>query len=456
MLDKKEKKIKDNFCKFVFATFFVLILAYLFSTFQLIGDDIAFNKVLDNNSLFEYLKGNYLSWSSRVITDAMLAILTRLPFFIWQILHSIIMLFTALSIYEIAIPKDKKEFSFIIPFLFGFIPIPFFWDCGWMATTLNYTWPLAACMPFFVILKKTLSGEKISKVYIIFSYFSLFFACNTEQCCALIFSFSLLMICYNILKNRKHSFSFSCINKYFIFSLLISIFWLLITAFCPGTDIRFASEVKTWYPEFANLTLFEKIIEGFLITMTHFFTLSNPFEPGPDVNCIIFPLLIIMALNFLFKKKYILLTCIVLIACFSMFFGVQNFNLFKNNTIGTLSIFSNSEILIETFVFVIILTLIFVAIFASFDDKKKSFIALIIMFAGFCTRMIMSFSPTMHASSIRPSYAMAIAIIIITALVFIEFISTSKVSFRKTLLGSCIVLLLYSLANLCRNVILVS
>ena len=154
-----------------------------------------------------------------------------------------------------------------------------------------------------------------------------------------------------------------------------------------------------------------------------------------------------MAINFLFKKKYAFLFCCVLIICFSLFFGFfQDFNLFKNNRLGAITQFSNKAIFIETFVFVIILCLTFACIFASFSDRKKSFIATLIMLAGFATRMIMAFSPTMYPSNTRPSYAMAVGIVVISALVFVEFVSTSNISFRKILYGIFAIIILFLFA----------
>ena len=148
-MNKKEENFKDNFCIFIFLLFFVLILHYIFSTFVLYDDDVFFSTVLSKNSLLDFLKTRYLTWSSRILPDALLAIIAHLPDYVWKILHSIIILFTVVAIYEITIPKDKTEYVFIIPLLFMFMPLAIFNDTGWIATTLNYAWPFAACMPFF-------------------------------------------------------------------------------------------------------------------------------------------------------------------------------------------------------------------------------------------------------------------------------------------------------------------
>ncbi len=320
MKNARENNYKDNFCIFVFLTFFVMVLQYVFTEYAHFEDDYYFSTVLDNQNLLVFLKTRYLNWSSRLLTDALLVIVTHQSALVWKILHSLVVLFTVTGIAEITIPQNKKEYVFIVPMLFAFMPVAVFNDTGWMATTLNYAWPLAACMPFFVILKKSLAGEEktITRFFYIFSFILLFYGCNQEQMCAVVFASSVLMIICTVYENRGKVFSLAGVNRYYIFTLVLSALFFLLIILCPGNSIRFESEVNTWYPDYVNLNIFQKLDAGFLITMTYFFTFTEVWSKGGvfTPNYLILPLFIIMAVNFLSKKKHVFSICTVLLAVF--------------------------------------------------------------------------------------------------------------------------------------------
>ncbi|EGO9501611.1 hypothetical protein DQ176_12745, partial [Enterococcus faecalis] len=77
----------------------------------------------------------------------------------------------------------------------------------------------------------------------------------------------------------------------------------------------------------------------------------------------------------------------------------------------------------------------------SFDDKKTAIFLAILMIMGFCSRVIMGFSPTVWASGMRTYYILfiVVAIIVLTAIKEImKNISPQKkdlLSFNLTMLG---------------------
>ncbi|MCT6632032.1 hypothetical protein N4E61_15270, partial [Staphylococcus aureus] len=59
---------------------------------------------------------------------------------------------------------------------------------------------------------------------------------------------------------------------------------------------------------------------------------------------------------------------------------------------------------IATLVVLALLLCLIVGIYLSFDNKKTSIFLVILMIMGFCSRLIMGFSPTVWASGMRTYY----------------------------------------------------
>ena len=250
------------------------------------GDDIKYAKVLTNQSLVDYINYRYYNWSSRLIIDGLLVILTHIDMIIWKILDVIIYTFGVYYIIKLVNKKYSKKMAYFGILLFLMYPFYEMASAGWISTTLNYSWCFAFGMISFIPLIYEYHGEKVNKYIYIVSFLALLYATNQEQSGALIFGFNLLYLLYSVI-NKKG------INKFNLLATVISAAALIFVLTCPGNSIRFAQEVSYWYPEFANFTILQKSYLG-LVT-----TFGNLIEQK-----VIFPLfyIILSVFIFLFKK----------------------------------------------------------------------------------------------------------------------------------------------------------
>ena len=223
------------------------------------GDDIKYAKVLTNQSLVDYINYRYYNWSSRLIIDGLLVILTRIDMIVWKILDVVIYTFGVYYIIRLVNKKYSKKMAYFGVLLFLMYPFYEMASAGWISTTLNYSWCFAFGIISFIPLIYEVQGEKVNGYIYVISFLALLFATNQEQSGALIFAFNLLYL-LNCLINKKP------VNKFNILATVISAGALIFVFTCPGNNIRFAHEVAYWYPEFANFTILDKSYLGLVTT----------------------------------------------------------------------------------------------------------------------------------------------------------------------------------------------
>ena len=223
------------------------------------GDDIKYAKVLTNQSLVDYINYRYYNWSSRLIIDGLLVILTHIDMIIWKILDVIIYTFGVYYIIKLVNKKYSKKMAYFGIILFLMYPFYEMASAGWISTTLNYSWCFAFGIISFIPLIYEVQGEKVNRYMYVISFLALLFATNQEQSGALIFAFNLLYL-LNSLINKKP------VNKFNVLATVISAGALIFVFTCPGNTIRFAHEVAYWYPEFANFTILDKSYLGLVTT----------------------------------------------------------------------------------------------------------------------------------------------------------------------------------------------
>lgn len=248
-----------NIKKFFPFVLFVGAMLILHAIMGFNGDDIKYAKVLTNQSLVDYINYRYYNWSSRLIIDGLLVILTHIDMIIWKILDVIIYTFGVYYIIKLVNKKYSKKMAYFGILLFLMYPFYEMASAGWISTTLNYSWCFAFGIISFIPLIYEVQGEKVNRYMYVISFLALLFATNQEQSGALIFAFNLLYL-LNSLINKKP------VNKFNVLATVISAGALIFVFTCPGNTIRFAHEVAYWYPEFANFTILDKSYLGLVTT----------------------------------------------------------------------------------------------------------------------------------------------------------------------------------------------
>ena len=113
-------------------------------------DDVKFRTqfINANYKIVNLLGKRYMQWSSRVVIEFVMYIMTVLPVIIWKILDilCIFVLYKILSKYV----KNKILLGLCI----CSYPFMHLGSAGWIATTTNYLWPFTAGLLAFYMLDK--------------------------------------------------------------------------------------------------------------------------------------------------------------------------------------------------------------------------------------------------------------------------------------------------------------
>ena len=447
------RNIKNNY---LFLIFFILIF-FLHLFMGLINDDLNFySTILSNSSFLDFLIIRYYGWSSRLIIDAFTALIARENIFIWKLLDSLIYTIGAYLVIKIINMISNYKYDEIIKY-FGillFLMFPFYemGSAGWIATTSNYLWCFGLGMVSFLPLINHHENKKNGILVYIISIFCLLYSTNQEQCCALIFGLNMLYLINLIIKKEK-------LNKYNLIAIFISFLSLIFILTCPGNAVRLVSEINTWYPEFAKFTIMHKIYLGTIPTLGVFIQ-----------DKIIFTLFYIM-LNICclvkIKNKYLKYICylnICLILFLVIFNGLIEISGIESSLIfqkGIISNVNNLTLSVSNHVNVILshvptltqsiklftyhgiphlnmysLITISISIYLLFSCLlmllkifgKNNLFPLVLFIAGFMSRFIMGFSPTVFASSSRTSIFFYMILISLILLLITELYKYDKIN----------------------------
>lgn len=438
MNDDKITLKNSNFYIY-FALFFIIIL-YLFSSIKPnFADDVTlFKPALLDTDIFHWLIERYKTWSSRTIIEFIILIIINIHPAVWRFLTSIFISLIASGI--ILIPFDKKNlnYSFVCFSLLFLFPISMINDIGYIATTGNYLWPFTFSIPYFFVLKNIIANQnENNRFFNIFSLICLVVACNQEQTCPIIFCSSLLCFLYKFYTKD----SFHNTKKYLIISFFISAISMLYITLCPGNKLRIWGDTVISFSDFHEISFIKKILMGFLSTMSYFYGFCKLYERGHDFispNFVFIILYTFILINSVLKKNYKLVSLQIPGLIITTFYFVISYLkltnvphillLLRNNTLPTYTDFSEFLVCIEIFIYCILFIALLYSFYKSFSDSKKAIIVILVFLAGFSSRMLLSFSPTVYVSFSRPCFIFTVSIYFIYSFLFNEIINTNKVS----------------------------
>lgn len=385
------------------------------------GDDVFFANVLGDEGSFQvwiqYLRERYQNWTSRLIIEGLLVILVHFPL-IWRIIDTVLVIWIAIALSLIFNNKNSVKLNWWIILLLLAFPFETMNSAGWMATTLNYLWPLAFGFIGMIPVNNLLKQKKNSVQNVFFSSIALCYAINQEQMCAIVLAISLFGSIYFYIERKK-------VYKIIIFDLLLSTISLVFIISCPGNTLRKEQEIVTWFPSFNELTIFDKLEIGYSSSLFEFFMKPN----------LIFFLFSIMLFTFMCIQKRKITNYIIaslpLMTSIIMGMFVNIFSLiFPNITALTTSLTdtgTNIKITeINTWFPDLFITVILICILASiwsaFLDKKIATVLIYTALVGLASRGIMGFSPTIWGSGSRTFIFMYFSFIIISVMLFKEIL----------------------------------
>ena len=156
----REQMSKNNKKKFyIIILFLIVILAYHFLLREYTGDfKEMFSQLMDKDTLGDALRKRYETWSSRVFIEAPLILLAHNnAVLLWKVCNIFVWLALALSLMYLT---HYKNITMLIGLILMY-PVTDMASAGWIATYINYLWPLTAGCISVIALDKMYYDKKI-------------------------------------------------------------------------------------------------------------------------------------------------------------------------------------------------------------------------------------------------------------------------------------------------------
>lgn len=258
------EKIKQN----VYIPFILILLIFGIYDCMILpcyADDInLYTGILEKQSIWEFMEFRYRAWSSRIIIEAVLVYMVKYQI-VWRILNTLVAVGIAWFMSKLV--NDEHKYAW--PVCFGVIMYPFIdmSTAGWIATMLNYWWPLFTLLVLAYYLKKVMQGKTLRIYEYIISIVFAIFTCNHEQAATVVLILFLGCGLYHVIKNKK-------MNGYIILILVIDLISYGYILACPGNSARLKQSGGDSY---SNISLFKKLELGIFNVENRFFCETNLF-----------------------------------------------------------------------------------------------------------------------------------------------------------------------------------
>lgn len=372
-------------------------------------------KSFDGN-FFAFLSNRYSHWSSRIIIEFFTLLSVRHGFF-WRIINTCSL--TAMSVIPVYIFSFKTRKSTLLMLstsLVLMMPTSMFAETGWIATTTNYSWVLAAFLGFLVIVLKP--ERKMRWLSWVFSLFLVAYSSNLEQMCVV------LIVVIPIIAFYFYRSKWWLLAPHY----LIVLSNLALIYFCKGNKIRYAKEVANRFPDFTSLSIFRKIEMGYSSSLKSLF-----FDGHILFLVLALTLFFALSRSSLVSKQFIGSVPLVSFLIFNLFSGLFHTKLkIIDIVLGSFNKYGTSFKLLHPttwmadLVMLFIATSIIVSIAFILKSEPRKFLAVLLMLSlAFITKLVLAFSPTIWASGERTGIFLFYAVGI-TALTVLAKRDTSK------------------------------
>lgn len=428
---KKDKNLtenkKNNFLKkyYMFMILFIFVLAYFMLT-KKANDDLDCLKDLVGRSLKDYLIYRYNNWSSRLIIDGMMIMLCKnVKYKVFCVLNAATYVVMTIIISKIFNKEQNKNINIFLCFLVLLYPLSHLGSAGYIATSINYLLPLTCLFYSMYVVLQIINNKKFSKISYIIAIITTLIACNMEQTCITFVALLFFIEIFSIIKKKNKKKDW-----YIIVLFAIAIIELIFIAKCPGNSVRYNSEIKARYNNYANYGLKEKIYLGIIPTASEILNQKIIFT--------VFALLL-MIYTFCKSKNKILRTLSVIDFSFFLLMGTfSNLTktIYQNSSkffeiINSQDIYGNSIALPNLICLAIILfvslSLIYL-LYEVFDHKLEYPLILIV---GFASRIMMGFSPTIFASCSRTAIILYFSALVLSLIIYRELYNDKNIKEKK-------------------------
>ncbi len=428
---ENKKRIATQ-CLVMGSFFFILLILHL-PVKTGWGDDLFFAR--EDMALRAFLADRYKNWTSRILIEAGVKLLAAEPEWLWKILNILMVLLLVwitadlFGAEEGSGSKMRAQIAFFL--MAGCLPVLCLCDAGWIATTVNYLWPMTLGLVAMRPVKHWIRGERCPVWEYPVCPLCVVYAANVEQGAAVLLGAYLLCGIYISQKGGRLS-SFYYI---LLFCVAASVLFILMT---PGNACRFRAEMKQWFPGFDQLHLSEKLLMGFIDSMNYYVSAGG----GGRKNYLFALLAGILAAGMLQRgrgNRFRFRTAAAFIP-FLFYWGIGQMgntllqvNAFKKggHVVGLFSrnrclstgagtfdylgwiSYSRKMVLLQAGTYLGLLICVVLTICFIHGKSAETLLELVILGGGLCSRVMMGLSPTIYASGERTSLYCSAAVLIV-------------------------------------------
>ncbi len=380
------------------------------------GDDSVFNAEAVVG-IDEFLKG-----SSRLLTDSMTYIFCRWHI-LWRLVNPAVLTALAWILSEL-IPAENKKLRNTMLCALMIYPTMIIVDAGFIATTVNYLWPITFAAINILVFQKLYGGHRF-RIFYLAVIPLLLYALNMEMMSAVL-CFAFILGCGMMIYNKKVHFLPFIQGIISIGGLLVAYFGNL-----NGDNSRMVREIGRYFPEYATLNIFEKLELGFSSTF-YCMTMKLSFASAAFIAFSGF----LMFVAFKRSKSLVARILSVFPCVFAVVFSVISVTpLGKTDFIefftgGMQNYKMNKAVysfeIVPDIIFLIIAVCVLITVAILLEDKLEILKAFLLLGTGLGTRLIMGFSPTVWASGYRTFAIFIITMIIVAVMIADKYFNKSK------------------------------
>ena len=403
--------MKNRFGKYqTYIILFVLVFLWFLFMGQPSGDDVWFVDAGSSMSLKEFVIFRYNKWTTRLVIEAIMIVLLKLPNVVWITLTALMVVLLYYGVQYLLQVKNSCETYISMIFIIIFVCFSPFSEAGWYATTINYLWPVATFFYGVTLFKDVIDNKKIGMKKTVFCVVAIFFSSNQEQISALLFGYFILSLIAYIWKYKRFPRELAACG-------VVICAMLIFHMTGPGNANRTLSEINTWYPDYVGFNVVDKLILGIVSTI-------SGIVCGGNIIILICSLAITIMVVIKGKCNFMgkIVSCIPpLMVVIGQAFCEDNISGPINEICCSVKMFSctvvQSDLYSEDASITLIIGTIYFLIYMYslwIIFSKKAFFPFVVLASMLCSRIMMGFSPTVFASGERTFVFMYIGMLFLT------------------------------------------
>ncbi|MGG7153635.1 hypothetical protein ACQPUR_23735, partial [Clostridium neonatale] len=190
------------------------------------NDDVFFINQYSQKGFVQYFQERYNTWTTRLIIEFVMMGLLNISFMLWRILDSLMIGLLGLVLSKLLNMEKSRTYNWIIVLfilIYNWIDMS---SAGWVATTLNYNWPLTLGLISLILVKKIVENRNIKSYEYPIYILSGIYASNEEQMSIILIPIYIASIIYLLYFKRRKIKNVSFIIIQLIISSGMLIFML--------------------------------------------------------------------------------------------------------------------------------------------------------------------------------------------------------------------------------------